>query len=103
MFLLNGGVALSTLFFQQFHCGCPPIEHRLFCHVHHAMSGIVFSDYNIIKERIESKTTKTGLQVFVRIDETIYLTGIRGNKEINTDTRIKNHIKIPELNCRVYA
>jgi hypothetical protein len=66
------------------------------------MSGIVFTDYNIIKERIESTTTKTGLKVFVRINETIYLTGIRGNKEINTNVRIKNHIKIPELNYRVY-
>lgn len=26
-----------------------PIEHRLFCHVHHAMSGVVFSDYQTVK------------------------------------------------------
>jgi len=27
-----------------------PIEHRLFCHVHNAIQGVVFSDYKIVKE-----------------------------------------------------
>jgi hypothetical protein len=27
-----------------------PIEHRLFAHVHHAIQGVVFSDYKMVKE-----------------------------------------------------
>jgi hypothetical protein len=96
------GISFIVAHYPPYSSKWNPIEHRLFCHVHHAMSGVVFSDYDIIKKRIESTTTKTGLMVFVRINEKMYLTGMRGNKEINTNTRIKNHIKIPELNYRIY-
>ena len=77
-----------------------PIEHRLFAHVHHAMSGFVFSDYQTVKERIEMTTTKTGLSVIVRLNLVLYETGIKGVKIISN--RIQHHSSLPELNYRIH-
>lgn len=77
-----------------------PIEHRLFAHVHHAMSGFVFSDYQTVKERIEKTSTKTGLSVIVRLNLESYQIGIKGEKI--TSNRIQHHPKIPELNYRIH-
>ena len=60
-----------------------PIEHRLFCPVHRAMSGIVFTDYTTIKERIESTITSTGLRVVVRLNRGMYETGIKVDAAIS--------------------
>jgi hypothetical protein len=78
-----------------------PIEHRLFCHVHHAMSGIIFSDYQTVKDRIEATSTKTGLAVIVRLNLQNYQKGIKVDKKIKVDKRIKYHPKIPDLNYRI--
>lgn len=78
-----------------------PIEHRLFCHVHHAMSGVVFSDYQTVKERIEATSTKTGLTVVVRLNLQDYQKGIKVDKTIKEDRRIQYHPKIPDLNYRI--
>ncbi|MFT7227301.1 MAG: putative GNAT superfamily acetyltransferase, partial [Neolewinella sp.] len=40
-----------------------PIEHRVFCHVHKAMQGIVLSDYELVKKLIAKTKTKEGLKV----------------------------------------
>ena len=51
-----------------------PIEHRLFCHVHRAWEGTIFHNIQIVKERAELTSTKTGLGVKVIINEKNYLT-----------------------------
>lgn len=58
-----------------------PIEHRLFAHVHNAMKGVVFSDYNIVKELIEKTTTTKELKVVVRVVDKNYQIGIKTSKE----------------------
>lgn len=78
-----------------------PIEHRLFCHVHQAMSGYIFTDYNIVKERIEATSTKTGLTVIVRLNLGEYQKGIKVDKNVSNDFRISKHPKIPELNYKI--
>jgi Rhodopirellula transposase DDE domain len=80
-----------------------PIEHRLFAHVHHAMQGVVFSDYNIVKELIEKTVTKSGLIVKVRILVKQFDTGIKGAKEKIDNKRICHHPIIPELSYRIAA
>ena len=52
-----------------------PIEHRLFCHVHRAWDGAIFHDIQIVKELTEETSTKTGLEVEVRINDKKYETG----------------------------
>ncbi len=51
-----------------------PIEHRLFCHVHRAWDGTIFHNIQIVKERAELTSTKTGLGVKVTINDKKYLT-----------------------------
>jgi hypothetical protein len=80
-----------------------PIEHRLFCHVHQAMSGEMFENYDQVKMIIEKTSTAKGLNVFVRLNLKIYDIGNKTDKsEVNYD-RIKMHPTIPKLNYRIYA
>ena len=80
-----------------------PIEHRLFAHVHHAIQGVVFSEYKIVKELIEKTRTDTGLKVAVRILDKHFETGIKTDKEKVAFSRIQKHPKIPELSYRIAA
>lgn len=79
-----------------------PIEHRLFCHVHKAMEGVVFSDYQTVQNCIAQTATKTGLTVVVRLNLKEYSTGIKVDKAHIVQSRILFHPLIPELNYRIY-
>lgn len=80
-----------------------PIEHRLFCHVHQAMSGHMFSDYECVKELISKTSTKTGLTVVVRINLGLYQTGLKTKPDEVDPKRIQYHPNIPQLNYRILA
>lgn len=80
-----------------------PIEHRLFAHVHRAMQGVVFSDYNIVKELIEKTKTHTGLKVFVRLHIKEYPIGIKTDKSEVDYSRIQFNDQIPKLSYRIAA
>ena len=79
-----------------------PIEHRLFSHVHKAMSGVIFSDYQTVKKLIEQTSTKTGLTVVVRLNLKQYQKGIKTDKTHIDEKRISCHPTIPDLNYRIY-
>lgn len=80
-----------------------PIEHRLFAHVHHAIQGVVLSDYKIFKELVEKTRTETGLKVTVRFLDKHFETGIKTDKEKIDFSRILAHPNIPELSYRIAA
>lgn len=80
-----------------------PIEHRLFAHVHRAMQGVIFTDYNIIKELITKTKTDTGLKVFVRINIKEYPIGIKTDKSEIDFSRIQFNDQIPKLSYRIAA
>lgn len=68
-------------------CHYPPycsklnhIEHKLFCQVHKAMEGVVFSNYQTVQKLIEQTSTKTGLTIVVRLNLKEYQKGIKINK-----------------------
>ncbi|MBM3437409.1 MAG: ISAzo13 family transposase, partial [Bacteroidetes bacterium] len=65
-----------------------PIEHRLFSHVHRAMEGIIFSDYQTVQKIIENTSTKTGLTVLVRLNLKEYQKGLRIEKDMIDEKRI---------------
>ena len=65
------------------------------------MSGVVFTDYNVVKERIEATTTTTGLTVVVRLNLVEYQKDIKVDKSVSDDIRIQRHPKIPDLNYRI--
>lgn len=97
---LSGEIGLSFVIahYPPYASKWNPIEHRLFCHVHQAMSGVVFSDYATIKKRIESTTTSTGLRVVVRLNLGVYEKGIKVDKAISQHQRIRYHPTLPTLN-----
>jgi len=80
-----------------------PIEHRLFCHVNRAMQGVVFSDYELVKELIAKTTTDTGLKVHVRLNLKHYQKGKKTHKEEVDISRIQFNQKIPELSYKIAA
>jgi len=80
-----------------------PIEHRLFCHVSKAMQGVVFSDYNIVKELISKTKTDTGLKVHVRLNLKKYETGSKTSKQEVEYHRIQFNKNIPHLSYRISA
>ena len=63
------------------------------------MSGVVFTDYNVVKERIEATTT--GLTVVVRLNLVEYQKDIKVDKSVSDELRIQRHPKIPDLNYRI--
>lgn len=78
-----------------------PIEHRLFCHVHRAMQGVIFTDYKIVKELIAKTKTDTGLKVFVRLNIKEYPIGIKTHKSEVDFSRIQFNEQIPKLSYRI--
>jgi len=80
-----------------------PIEHRLFAHVHQAMQGVIFTDYNIVKELIGKTKTKTGLKVVVRLNLGMYPTKIKTDKSELDFRRIQFNEQIPKLSYRICA
>ncbi len=79
-----------------------PIEHRLFSHVHKAMCGVVFCDYETVKKLVEQTSTKTGLTVVVGLNLKEYLKGVKTDKLKIDENRIAYHPTIPELNYRIF-
>jgi hypothetical protein len=79
-----------------------PIEHRLFSHVHRAMEGIIFTDYQTVKNAIAQTATDTGLTVIVRLNLKHYQTGIKVDKNNWDKNKIRPHPEIPELNYRIF-
>ena len=97
------GVDIIVAHYPPYASKWNPIEHRLFCHVHQAMSGEMFTSYEFVKTLIEKTTTVQGLKVVVRIHLKEYKTGIKTLKEEVDEKRIQRHPTIPKLNYRIAA
>ncbi len=63
--------------------------------------GVVFSDYQTVKNAIEQTSTDTGLRVVVRLNLKYYEKGIKVDKTQLDKKRIRYHPDIPELNYTV--
>ncbi len=95
------GISILVCHYPPYASKWNPIEHRLFCHLHQAMSGWVFTDYQTVKERIQATTTQTGLTVVVRLNLEPYQKGLKGNPKIAASKNIQYHPTIPQLNYRI--
>lgn len=65
------------------------------------MSGVVFTDYATIKERIESTTTSTGMRAVVRLNLGLYEKGIKIDPAISRHARIRYHPTLPALDYKI--
>ena len=80
-----------------------PIEHRLFCHIHQAMQGVVLSDYELVKTLIAKTKTKQGLNVIVRLNLGEYSIGIKTPKEQVDYRKVNFDPRSPLLIYRIAA
>lgn len=67
------------------------------------MQGVIFSDYQIVKELISKTKTSTGLKVYVRLNLKEYPIGIKTSKSELDFGRIFFNENIPELSYRIAA
>jgi len=69
------GIEIRIAHYPSYASKWNPIEHRLFCHVTRALDGVIFKSHELVKDLIESTTTKTGLTVTANIIKRVYQTG----------------------------
>ena len=58
-----------------------PVEHKAFSFISKKWQGVVFKNYNIIKELAEQTTTKNGFSVKAYINTKLYQTGKKASDE----------------------
>lgn len=69
------GIEIRIAHYPPYTSKWNPIEHRLFCHMTRSLSGVIFKSHELVKELIETTTTKQGLKVTANIIKTVYQTG----------------------------
>lgn len=95
------GVAIIITHYPPYSSKYNPIEHRLFCHIHHAIKAVSFSSYTIVKEIMEKTSTTKGLSVVVRLNLAHYEKGIAIDKNQIDTKRIFYTKEIPELSYKI--
>jgi hypothetical protein len=80
-----------------------PIEHRLFCHVHNAMSGQMFQDYETVQTLIQNTSTDTGLTVQTRIHLQKYEIGLKTPASDVDSNRIQFEKAFSKLSYKICA
>lgn len=77
-----------------------PIEHRLFPHVTRACQGVLFTSVSLVEELIKKTKTSKGLQVFVKIVDTVYQIGRKIADDFRQNMRIIYDDFLPAWNYR---
>lgn len=75
-----------------------PIEHRIFPHVTRACQGVLFNSIGLVKQLMETTTTRTGLRVSVRILDKVYATGRKVASDFKQTMRIAFDAYLPRWN-----
>jgi hypothetical protein len=78
-----------------------PIEHRLFPHLQRSWEGVVFTDYEIVKERAEKTSTEKGLKVVAWINEKLYESGRKYSDNFKETMTIIFDEVLPKWNYRI--
>jgi len=100
-FAKETGLSIIVCHYPPYCSKWNPIEHRLFSHAHRAIEGVLFCDYQTVKNAFAQTATNTGLSVIVRLNLKHYETGIKVDKSQIDSDRIRYHTQIPELNYRI--
>jgi len=78
-----------------------PIEHRLFPHLQRSWEGVVFENYEIVKEQVEKTTTLTGLQVVAWLNEKVYQNGRKTSENFKETMTIVFDQVLPKWNYQI--
>lgn len=79
-----------------------PIEHRFFPHLQRSWEGVLFADYEIVKERAEQTTTQTGLKVVAWINEKLYQSGRKYSADFKETMTIAFDEQLPKWNYQIH-
>jgi hypothetical protein len=79
-----------------------PIEHRAFSFISKQWQGVVFNNYDIIKELAEQTTTKTGFSVKAHINTKQYETGRKASEEFLKTNPVIFDDLLPKWNYRFH-
>jgi len=79
-----------------------PIEHLVFPHITHALSGVILKSINLARELINKTSTTTGLKVFSRISKKIYEKGRSVLDDFNTEAKIIYDNTLGDWNYMVF-
>ena len=69
------GLTIRVAHYPPYTSKWNPNEHRLFCHVERAWSGIILDSPETALKTVEQTRTHTGLKVKARILDTVYQIG----------------------------
>jgi len=78
------------------------IEHRMFPHLTRQWKGVIFRNYDILKELAEQTTTKTGLTVKAVINTNSYHTGRKADPEFLDTMNIEYDMELGKWNYTFY-
>ena len=78
-----------------------PIEHRMFCHVHRSLRGVLFRTVDAVRQAIEATRTSTGLKVIVRCTARIYQTGLKATKAFQKNEPTRRDSSLPRYNYEI--
>ena len=93
------GIVIVIAHYPPYSLKYNSIEHRLFCHVHNTIKGIVFSSYNILKELMEKHQPPKD---FVLLLDSTLLTMKKGSQLINLKWRLREYFIVKIfLNYRI--
>jgi len=73
----------------------------LFAQIQRSIQGVIFNNYEQVKDLFGKTKTQTGLKVFLRLNMKTYSIGIKTPKEDVDFTRIQFHPSIPKLSYRI--
>ena len=79
-----------------------PIEHRFFPHLQRSWEGVLFTDYEVIKERAGQTTTQTGLKVVAWINEKPYQSGRKYSADFKETMTIAFDEMLPKWNYQIH-
>ena len=92
------GIAIRVAHYPPYTSKYNPIEHRLFPHVTRACQGVVFKSVELVRSLIAKTQTKTGLRVFAKIVDRLYLTGRKYAEDFKENMRIVFDDLLPKWN-----
>ena len=95
------GLELRVAHYPPYCSKYNPIEHRLFCHLTRACSGVVFTSVELVKTLMHKARTRTGLSVVVDVIDKVYQTGRRVAEEVKQALSLVRDDTLPKLNYRI--
>ncbi|MBI1314672.1 ISAzo13 family transposase [bacterium] len=92
------GIEIRVAHFPAYCSKYNPIERRLFSHVTRACQGVLFDSLQTVKSLMSRTSTRTGLQVTVRVLEKIYETGRKASEAFKNNMPIDFDNILPRYN-----